>query len=111
MVTSYTPSSNDGGHTYVQTSVKALADYLFEALPDISALSVGRCSTKPQYAGSVSLVQRFFARGRLIDPDGRCSVAAVATTRADLREMEPLSDLLDLKPEEAASFIRYGSEG
>ena len=92
---------------FVDTCTGAFAEYVFQSVPRIKVLSIGRCSSRTETIGELAVRQRFYVRGKLVDLDGGETLAAVETPKSAVREMEPISDILDLQPE-ALRFVRYG---
>ncbi|KAK3723529.1 hypothetical protein LTR37_001781 [Vermiconidia calcicola] len=100
---------NHSSYVFLESSIKTIAEYFFERLPGVTALAVGKCSSRQSQIAKLLYRDRmFYVRGKLVDPNGGVSVAAIGVPTQGMHEMEPTSDLLDLEPEK--SFVKYGQK-
>lgn len=104
------PQDDDLGRVYVETCLKAYAKHIFYSLPEeVTALGIGKRCYNPEHIGEVRIDPHLYVRGALIDAAGNETLEAVKTSRPDLREVEPVSNILDFDPEDV--FTKYWQEG
>ena len=95
----YPPVGNIG-YVYINHWLADFARYLFKKLESVDAVGIRGTTGAAAWVGDMPVLQKFFARGELIDMEGNTTAAAIDTSKSTIRETTPASSILDIDPSE-----------